>query len=71
MRECAAPLERRSSSVGSPAVSGSRSRLSRVMGCMCPIAAAHRTRLSYYRFRPNEVRLLLGVTAYNLGNLLR
>jgi len=29
------------------------------------------TRLSGHRLRPNEVRLLLGVIAYNLGNLLR
>ncbi len=28
-------------------------------------------RLSCHRFRANEVRLLLGVVAYNLGNLLR
>ncbi len=34
-------------------------------------AAAHWTRLSYHGFRPNEVRLLLRVIAYNLGNLLR
>jgi hypothetical protein len=34
-------------------------------------AATHCTRLSYHRFRANEVRLLLGVIAYNLGNLLR
>ena len=34
-------------------------------------AATHWTRLSCHRFRPNEVRLLLGVIAYNLGNLLR
>ena len=27
--------------------------------------------LSCYRFRVNEVRLLLAVIAYNLGNLLR
>jgi len=33
--------------------------------------AAHSTRLSCHRFRANEVRLLLGVIAYNLGNLLR
>lgn len=33
--------------------------------------ATHRTRLSCHRFRANEVRLLLGVIAYNLGNLLR
>ena len=33
--------------------------------------AAHWTRLSCHRFRANEVRLLLGVLAYNLGNLLR
>src|SRR6185437_16610875 len=33
--------------------------------------ATHWTRLSCHRFRPNEVRLLLGVIAYNLGNLLR
>ena len=32
--------------------------------------ATHRT-LSCHRFRANEVRLLLGVIAYNLGNLLR
>jgi hypothetical protein len=34
-------------------------------------AAIHWTRLSCHRFRANEVRLLLGVIAYNLGNLLR
>ena len=34
-------------------------------------AATHWTRLSCHRFRANEVRLLLGVIAYNLGNLLR
>jgi Transposase DDE domain group 1 len=33
--------------------------------------ATHWTRLSYHCFRANEVRLLLGVIAYNLGNLLR
>jgi len=33
--------------------------------------ATHSTRLSCHRFRANEVRLLLGVIAYNLGNLLR
>jgi len=33
--------------------------------------ATHWTRLSCHRFRVNEVRLLLGVIAYNLGNLLR
>ncbi len=33
--------------------------------------ATHRTRLSCHRLRANEVRLLLGVIAYNLGNLLR
>jgi hypothetical protein len=32
---------------------------------------AHWTRLSCHRFHANEVRLLLGVIAYNLGNLLR
>jgi len=32
--------------------------------------ATHWTRLSCHRFRANEVRLLLGVIAYNLGNLL-
>jgi DDE family transposase len=31
----------------------------------------HWTRLSCHRFRANEVRLLLSVIAYNLGNLLR
>ena len=31
----------------------------------------HWTRLSCHRFRGNEVLLLLGVIAYNLGNLLR
>jgi len=31
----------------------------------------HWTRLSCHRFWANEVRLLLGVIAYNLGNLLR
>jgi Transposase DDE domain group 1 len=31
----------------------------------------HWTRLSCHRFRANEVRLRLGVIAYNLGNLLR
>jgi DDE family transposase len=34
-------------------------------------AATHWTRLSCHRFRANEVRLLMGVIAYNLGNLLR
>jgi hypothetical protein len=34
-------------------------------------AAAHWTRLSCHRFRAKEVRSLLGVIAYNLGNLLR
>jgi hypothetical protein len=34
-------------------------------------AATHWTRLSCHRFRADEVRLLLGVIAYNLGNLLR
>jgi Transposase DDE domain group 1 len=33
--------------------------------------ATHWTRLSCHRFRANEVRLLLGVIAYDLGNLLR
>jgi hypothetical protein len=33
--------------------------------------ATHWTRLSCHRFRANEVRLLLGVIAYNLGNFLR
>jgi len=33
--------------------------------------ATHWTRLSCHRFRANEVRLLLGVIAYTLGNLLR
>src|SRR5262245_59322624 len=33
--------------------------------------ATHWTRLSCHRFRANEVRLLLCVIAYNLGNLLR
>ena len=33
--------------------------------------ATHWTRLSCHHFRANEVRLLLGVIAYNLGNLLR
>src|SRR5499425_3244931 len=33
--------------------------------------ATHWTRLSCHRFRANEVRLLLGGIAYNLGNLLR
>jgi len=33
--------------------------------------ATHWTRLSCHRFRANEVRLLLGVIACNLGNLLR
>ena len=33
--------------------------------------ATHRTCLSCHRFRANEVRLLLGVIAYNVGNLLR
>lgn len=33
--------------------------------------ATNWTRLSCHRFRVNEVRLLLGVIAYNLGNLLR
>jgi Transposase DDE domain group 1 len=34
-------------------------------------AATRWTRLSCHSFRANEVRLLLGVIAYNLGNLLR
>ena len=34
-------------------------------------AATHWTRLSCHRFRANEVRLLLGVIAYNPGNLMR
>jgi hypothetical protein len=34
-------------------------------------AATHWTRLSCHPFRANEVPLLLGVIAYNLGNLLR
>jgi hypothetical protein len=34
-------------------------------------AATHWTRLSCHRVRANEVGLLLGVIAYNLGNLLR
>jgi len=29
------------------------------------------TRLSYHRFRANEVRLWLSVVAYNLGNMWR
>ena len=33
--------------------------------------AVKMTRLSYHRFRPNEVRLWLSVIAYNLGNLWR
>ena len=33
--------------------------------------ATHWTRLSCHRFPANEVRLLLSVIAYNLGNLLR
>src|SRR5437016_5606556 len=33
--------------------------------------ATHWTRLSCHRFRANEVRLLLGVIAHNLGNLVR
>ncbi len=33
--------------------------------------ATHWTRLACHRFRANEVRLLLGVIAYNLENLLR
>jgi hypothetical protein len=33
--------------------------------------ATHWTRPSCHRFRANEVRLLLGVIVYNLGNLLR
>jgi Transposase DDE domain group 1 len=33
--------------------------------------ATHWTRLSCHRFRANEVRLLLGVVAYSLDNLLR
>jgi len=33
--------------------------------------ATHWTRLSCHRFRANEARLLLGVIAYNVGNLLR
>ncbi len=31
----------------------------------------HWTHLSCHRFRANEVRLPLGIIAYNLGNLLR
>jgi Transposase DDE domain group 1 len=34
-------------------------------------AATHWTRLSCHGFRANELRLLLGVIAYNVGNLLR
>jgi len=34
-------------------------------------AAMHWMRLSCHRFRANEVRLLLGVIAHKLGNLLR
>jgi hypothetical protein len=34
-------------------------------------AATHSTWLSCHRVPANEVRLLLGVIAYNLGNLLR
>ena len=34
-------------------------------------AATHWTRHSCHRFRANEVRLLLGGIAYNLGNVLR
>jgi hypothetical protein len=34
-------------------------------------AATHWTWLSCHRFRANKVRLLLGVIAYNVGNLLR
>jgi len=34
-------------------------------------AATYWTHLSCHRYRPNEVHLLLGVIAYNLGNLLR
>jgi len=34
-------------------------------------AATDWTRLSCHRFRANEVRLILGIIAYNLGNLLR
>jgi len=33
-------------------------------------AATHWTRLSCHRFEANQVQLLLGVIAYNLGNLL-
>ena len=33
--------------------------------------ATHWTRLSCHRFGANEVRMLLGLIAYNLGNLLR
>ena len=33
--------------------------------------ATHWTPLSCHRFRANEVRLLLSIIAYNLGNLLR
>ena len=32
-------------------------------------AGVRLTRLSYHRFRANEVRLALSVIAYNLGNL--
>ncbi len=34
-------------------------------------AVTHWTRLSCHRFSANDVRFLLGVIAYNLGNLLR
>jgi hypothetical protein len=34
-------------------------------------SSTHSTRLSCHRFRANEVRLLLRVIAYNLGNLQR
>jgi hypothetical protein len=41
------------------------------LGELFPQTATHWTRLSCHRFRANEVRLLLSVIAYNLGNLLR
>jgi len=36
-----------------------------------PPSVAPPTGRACYRFQANEVRLLLGVTAYNLGNRLR
>ncbi|MBM3790260.1 MAG: IS1380 family transposase, partial [Acidobacteria bacterium] len=35
----------------------------------CPLGPVKMTRLSCHRFRSNEVRLMLSLLAYNLGNL--